>query len=50
MQTMQAAFWVIVVLVLSMGMYITCWWRHTAPEPEQPEPEKTPEPAETAAE
>jgi uncharacterized membrane protein HdeD (DUF308 family) len=46
----RVVLWVIVVLVLSMAMYITCWWRHTAPEPEQPEPEKPPEPAETAAE
>jgi len=46
----RVVLWVIVVLVLSMAMYITCWWRHTAPEPEQPEPEKPPEPAETPAE
>ncbi|GAB7146171.1 DUF4436 domain-containing protein [Mycobacterium riyadhense] len=30
--------WVIVVLVLSMLMYITCWWRHLAPEkPDKPD-------------
>lgn len=28
--------WVIVVLVISMGLYISCWWRHLRPEPEQP--------------
>jgi hypothetical protein len=28
--------WVIVVLVLSMLIYITCWWRHTAPDFEKP--------------
>ena len=26
--------WVIVVLVIAMGIYISCWWRHTRPEPE----------------
>jgi hypothetical protein len=25
--------WVIVVLVISMGLYISCWWRHLKPEP-----------------
>lgn len=25
--------WVIVVLVLSMTLYVSCWWRHTAPDP-----------------
>ncbi|PRI13545.1 DUF4436 domain-containing protein [Mycobacterium shigaense] len=25
--------WVIVVLGISMGIYISCWWRHLAPEP-----------------
>lgn len=24
--------WVIVVLVLSMTLYVSCWWRHTAPD------------------
>jgi hypothetical protein len=24
---------VIVVLVISMGLYISCWWRHLKPEP-----------------
>jgi hypothetical protein len=38
----RVVLWVVVVLVLSMAMYITCWWRHTAPEPEKP-----PEPAES---
>ncbi len=37
--------WVIVALVVSMGIYVSCWWRHLAPEkpadPEKPaEPEK----------
>jgi Domain of unknown function (DUF4436) len=25
--------WVIVVLVISMGLYISCWWRHLKPDP-----------------
>ncbi|MHA7651764.1 DUF4436 domain-containing protein [Mycobacterium sp. ML4] len=29
----RVVLWVIVVLVLSMTIYITCWWRHLAPEP-----------------
>jgi hypothetical protein len=28
--------WVIVVLVVSMVIYIHCWWRHLRPEVEQP--------------
>lgn len=28
--------WVIVVLVISMMLYISCWWRHLAPEPANP--------------
>lgn len=28
----RVVLWVVVVLVLSMMMYITCWWRHTAPD------------------
>ncbi|GFG63122.1 DUF4436 domain-containing protein [Mycobacterium kubicae] len=28
----RVVLWVIVVLVLSMLIYITCWWRHLAPE------------------
>jgi uncharacterized protein DUF4436 len=27
--------WVIVVLVISMSLYISCWWRHLRPEPDQ---------------
>ncbi len=51
----RVVLWVIVVLVLSMMIYISCWWRHLAPEkPEEPEkpekPEKQPpKPAEPAA-
>lgn len=36
--------WVIVTLVLSMLLYVYCWWRHLRPESERPEPEQ-PEPA-----
>jgi hypothetical protein len=28
--------WVIVVLVISMTLYISCWWRHLRPDAEQP--------------
>jgi hypothetical protein len=28
--------WVIVVLVISMVLYIYCWWRHLKPEPDKP--------------
>ncbi|OBK29957.1 DUF4436 domain-containing protein [Mycobacterium asiaticum] len=28
----RVVLWVIVVLVLSMLIYITCWWRHLAPD------------------
>jgi hypothetical protein len=35
--------WVIVVLVISMTLYISCWWRHLAPESADPAPSaKTP--------
>jgi hypothetical protein len=27
--------WVIVVLVISMVIYISCWWRHLRPEPDK---------------
>ena len=27
--------WVIVILVLSMTLYVSCWWRHTAPDFDQ---------------
>jgi hypothetical protein len=27
--------WVIALLVISMVIYISCWWRHLRPEPEQ---------------
>lgn len=39
--------WVIVALVVAMGLYVSCWWRHLAPEkPEKPEtPDKPAEPA-----
>lgn len=42
--------WVIVALVVSMGIYVSCWWRHLAPEkPEKPaEPEKPGEPEKPA--
>lgn len=44
----RVVLWVIVVLVLSMLIYITCWWRHLAPEPPA-EPEKPAKSAEPAA-
>jgi uncharacterized protein DUF4436 len=28
--------WVIVTLVMSMLLYVYCWWRHLRPEPENP--------------
>jgi hypothetical protein len=28
--------WVLVVLVISMLLYITCWWRHLRPDAEKP--------------
>jgi Domain of unknown function (DUF4436) len=28
--------WVVVVLVISMTLYISCWWRHLGPDAEQP--------------
>jgi hypothetical protein len=27
--------WVTVILVIAMGIYVSCWWRHTRPEPEE---------------
>jgi hypothetical protein len=30
--------WVIVVLVISMTLYISCWWRHLSPDAEKPDP------------
>jgi uncharacterized protein DUF4436 len=30
--------WVLVVLVISMLLYIACWWRHLRPEAEPPTP------------
>jgi hypothetical protein len=33
---LRVVLWVIVVLVLSMMMYITCWWRHLAPDFDKP--------------
>ena len=43
----RVVLWVIVVLVLSMMIYISCWWRHLAPEqPQTPaQPAKPAEPA-----
>lgn len=29
--------WVVVVLVISMLLYVACWWRHLQPHPAQPE-------------
>jgi hypothetical protein len=38
--------WVLVVLVLSMLLYIACWWRHLRPEAETPPaPAESPAPA-----
>jgi hypothetical protein len=32
--------WVIVVLTVSLVLYISCWWRHLAPDFDtQPSPE-----------
>ncbi|MEE3065222.1 MAG: DUF4436 domain-containing protein [Actinomycetota bacterium] len=28
--------WVTVILVISMGLYVSCWWRHLRPEPDEP--------------
>lgn len=39
----RVVLWVIVVLVLSMTIYITCWWRHLAPD----QPAKPAEPVST---
>jgi hypothetical protein len=27
--------WVIVTLVMSMLIYVFCWWKHLRPEPEK---------------
>ncbi|OBK19930.1 DUF4436 domain-containing protein [Mycobacterium asiaticum] len=32
----RVVLWVIVVLVVSMLVYITCWWRHLAPDFDKP--------------
>ena len=29
--------WVIVVLVISMTLYISCWWRHLRPDADKPQ-------------
>jgi hypothetical protein len=32
--------WVVIVLGISMGLYVSCWWRHLRPEPaESPAPQ-----------
>ena len=43
--------WVLVVLVISMLLYIACWWRHLRPDAEQPAPaaESSAPPAESPA-
>jgi hypothetical protein len=28
--------WVVVVLVISMVIYISCWWRHLRPDADKP--------------
>ena len=38
--------WVLVVLVLSMLLYVACWWRHLRPEAEQPKAAEQPKEAE----
>jgi hypothetical protein len=35
--------WVIVVLVISLTLYISCWWRHLRPQPAEPAEARTPE-------
>ena len=41
---LRIVLWVIVALVLSMLVYITCWWRHTAPDFDQPAKSAAPPP------
>jgi hypothetical protein len=41
---LRVVLWVIVVLVLSMLIYITCWWRHLAPDYDKPPPPPDPPP------
>jgi len=36
--------WVILALVISMGLYVSCWWRHLAPD-KPVEPAKVEQPA-----
>ncbi|WP_158018943.1 DUF4436 domain-containing protein [Mycobacterium basiliense] len=31
----RVVLWVIVVLVISMMLYVSCWWRHTRPDPDE---------------
>ncbi|OBK93159.1 DUF4436 domain-containing protein [Mycobacterium asiaticum] len=38
--------WVIVALVTAMGLYVSCWWRHLAPDYDKPA-EPAPKPAES---
>ncbi|OBI91358.1 DUF4436 domain-containing protein [Mycobacterium asiaticum] len=38
--------WVIVALVTAMGLYVSCWWRHLAPDYDKPA-EPVPKPAES---
>jgi Domain of unknown function (DUF4436) len=41
--------WVIGLLVISLAIYIVCWWQHLKPEPPpKPEPAQTPSVAEAA--
>jgi hypothetical protein len=40
----RVVLWVIVVLVLSMLVYITCWWRHLAPDFDKPKEPAGPPP------
>ncbi|SOJ55283.1 hypothetical protein MSIMFB_02772 [Mycobacterium simulans] len=37
----QVVLWVVVVLVLSMMLYISCWWRHLRPSVETTNPAST---------
>ncbi|OBJ47571.1 DUF4436 domain-containing protein [Mycobacterium asiaticum] len=38
--------WVIVALVVAMGLYVSCWWRHLAPDYDTPA-ERAPKPADS---